>query len=48
VIARVTLPMLRPAILNCTLLIFALCLEILGIPLFLGAPTNIDFYASYL
>jgi iron(III) transport system permease protein len=48
VIARVTLPMLRPAILNCTLLIFALCLEILGIPLFLGAPSNIDFYASYL
>jgi iron(III) transport system permease protein len=48
VIARVTLPMLRPAILNCTMLIFALCLEILGIPLFLGAPANIDFYASYL
>src|SRR6185437_3484856 len=36
------------AILNCTVLIFALCLEILGIPLFLGAPSNIDFYASYL
>jgi iron(III) transport system permease protein len=48
VIALVTLPMLRPAILNCTLLIFALCLEILGIPLFLGAPSNIDFFASYL
>jgi iron(III) transport system permease protein len=48
VITRVTLPMLRPAILNCTLLIFALCLEILGIPLFLGTPSNIDFYASYL
>lgn len=48
VIGRVTLPMLRPAILNSTLLIFALCLEILGIPLFLGAPSNIDFYASYL
>ncbi len=48
VIARVTLPMLRPAVLNCTVLIFALSLEILGIPLFLGAPSNIDFYASYL
>jgi len=48
VITRVTLPMLRPAILNCTVLIFALCLEILGIPLFLGTPSNIDFYASYL
>src|SRR5260370_42169516 len=48
VIALVSLPMLRPAILNCTLLIVALCLEILGIPLFLGAPSNIDFYARYL
>ena len=48
VITRVTLPMLRPAVVNCTVLIFALCLEILGIPLFLGAPSNIDFYASYL
>src|SRR5580692_11913183 len=27
VITRVTLPMLRPAIVNCTVLIFALCLE---------------------
>jgi iron(III) transport system permease protein len=48
VITRVTLPMLRPAIVNSALLILALCLEILGIPLFLGAPSNIDFYASYL
>jgi iron(III) transport system permease protein len=48
VIGRITLPMLRPAILNCTVLIFSLCLEILGIPLFLGGPSNIDFYASYL
>jgi iron(III) transport system permease protein len=48
VIARVTVPMLRPAILNSAVLIFALCLEILGIPLFVGAPSNIDFYASYL
>jgi iron(III) transport system permease protein len=48
VIRRITLPMLRPAILNATVLIFALSLEVLGIPLFLGTPTNIDFYASYL
>lgn len=48
VIGRITLPMLRPAILNCAVLIFALCLEILGIPLFLGGPSNIDFYASFL
>src|SRR5260370_10561070 len=48
VITRVALPMLRPAILDCPLLIFALCLEILGIPLFLGTPSNIDFYPRYL
>jgi iron(III) transport system permease protein len=48
VVRRITIPMLRPAILNCGILIFALCLEILGIPLFLGGPSNIDFYASYL
>lgn len=48
VIGRITLPMLRPAILDCAVLIFALCLEILGLPLFVGAPANIDFYASYL
>src|SRR5260370_20270222 len=47
VITRVTLPMLRPAILNCTLLVFALCLEIPGIPLFLRTPSNNDFYSSY-
>jgi iron(III) transport system permease protein len=47
-IARVTVPMLRPAVLNSAVLIFALSLEILGIPLFVGAPSNIDFYASYL
>jgi iron(III) transport system permease protein len=48
VIGKITLPTLRPAILDCTVLIFALCLEILGLPLFVGAPANIDFYASYL
>jgi iron(III) transport system permease protein len=45
---RVTLPLLRPAILNSAILIFALLLETLGIPLFLGTPANINFYASYL
>jgi iron(III) transport system permease protein len=48
VIARITAPMLRPAIVNSAILIFALCLENLGLPLFVGAPSNIDFYASYL
>ena len=36
VIARVTVPLLRPAMLNSAVLIFALCLEILGLPLFVG------------
>jgi iron(III) transport system permease protein len=45
---RVTLPLLRPAILNSAILIFALLLETLGIPLFLGSSANINFYASYL
>jgi iron(III) transport system permease protein len=48
VIMRITLPMLRPTILNSALLIFALSLEVLGIPLFLGAQSNINFVASYL
>lgn len=48
VIRRVTLPMLRPAILNSAVLIFALSLEVLGLPLILGPPAHIDFYASYL
>src|SRR5260370_213518 len=48
VIRRITLPMLRPAILNSTVLKFALSVGGRGIPLFLGTPPNIDFYASYL
>jgi iron(III) transport system permease protein len=48
VLLRITVPMLRPAILNCAVLIFALGLEVLGIPLLLGSPSNIDMYGSYL
>jgi iron(III) transport system permease protein len=48
VVRRVTLPLLRPAILNSSLLIFALAIETLGIPLLLGARHNINFVASYL
>ena len=48
VLRRVTLPLLRPAILNSSLLIFALSIETLGIPLLLGTPHNINFVASYL
>src|SRR5260370_22754099 len=48
VLRRITVPMLRPAILNCAVLIFALGLEVLGIPLLIGGPSNIDMYRSYL
>jgi iron(III) transport system permease protein len=48
VLLRITLPMLRPAVLNCAVLVFALGLEVLGIPLLLGSPSNIDMYGSYL
>jgi iron(III) transport system permease protein len=48
VIRRVTLPLLRPAIVNSALLIFVLAFETLGIPLLIGSHNNIDFYASYL
>jgi len=48
VLRRITIPLLRPAILNSSVLVFALSLETLGIPLFLGTPANINLYASYL
>ena len=48
VIRRVTLPLLRPAIVNSGILVFALAFEALGIPLIIGQTANIDLYASYL
>jgi iron(III) transport system permease protein len=48
VIRRITLPLLRPAILNAAILVFALSFEALGIPLILGQSARIDLYASYL
>ena len=48
VLRHVTIPLLRPALIDSAMLIFALCLEILGIPLFLGRPEHISFIASYL
>jgi iron(III) transport system permease protein len=47
-LARITLPMLRPALLNSGLLVFTLSIEALGIPLVLGSPQGHDFIASYL
>jgi iron(III) transport system permease protein len=48
ILRTVTLPQLRTALLDSGILIFTLCLEVLGIPLFLGRPANISFIASYL
>jgi iron(III) transport system permease protein len=48
VLGRVTVPMLRPALLNSGLLVFTLAFESLGIPLVLGSPEGHDLLASYL
>jgi len=48
VLGRVTVPMLRPALLNSGLLVFTLSIESLGIPLVLGSPQGHDLIASYL
>jgi len=48
VLGRITVPMLRPALLNSGLLVFTLSLESLGIPLILGSPEGHDLLASYL
>jgi iron(III) transport system permease protein len=48
VLRRITVPMLRPALLSAAVLIFTISLEQLGIPIFLGATHNVNFIASYL
>ena len=48
VLRSVTVPMLRPAILNSATLIFTLAIASLGIPLLLGTANNIKFVSSYL
>jgi iron(III) transport system permease protein len=48
VLTRITIPMLRPALLNAGTLIFTLAIAALGIPLLLGTPRNINFVSSYL
>jgi iron(III) transport system permease protein len=48
VLRRVTIPMLRPALLNSATLIATLSIASLGIPLLLGAPRNIQFVSTYL
>jgi iron(III) transport system permease protein len=48
VLRSVTIPMLRPALLNSATLIFTLAIASLGIPLLLGTPRNIQFVSTYL
>src|SRR3954452_10500104 len=48
VLRSVTVPMLRPALLNASTLIFTLAIASLGIPLLLGTPHNIQFVSTYL
>jgi iron(III) transport system permease protein len=48
VLSRITVPMLRPALLSAAVLIFTISLEQLGIPIFLGAQHHVNFLASYL
>ncbi|MFE5708086.1 ABC transporter permease [Rhodococcus koreensis] len=44
----ITFPLLRPALLNSGLIVFALSLETLGVPLLLGSSANIDLMSTYL
>ncbi len=44
----VTVPLLRPAVLNSSMIVFALSLEVLGLPLILGSSSNIEFVSTYL
>lgn len=44
----VTMPLLRPAITNSTLLVFAVVFEVLGLPLILGFSKNITLVSTYL
>jgi iron(III) transport system permease protein len=48
VLATVTMPLLRPALLGSGLIVFALSLEVLGLPLILGSSRNIEFVSTYL
>lgn len=44
----VTVPLLRPAITNSTLLVFAVVFEVLGLPLILGFSKDITLVSTYL
>jgi len=44
----VSLPLLRPAVTNAALLVFALSMEVLGLPLILGYSSKINLISTYL
>ncbi|MGA5506998.1 ABC transporter permease [Streptomyces umbrinus] len=44
----VSLPLMRPAITNAALLVFALSMEVLGLPLILGFSSKINLISTYL
>ncbi|MFC5803081.1 ABC transporter permease [Streptomyces formicae] len=44
----VSLPLLRPAVTNAALLVFALSMEVLGLPLILGFSSRISLISTYL
>lgn len=47
-LVTVTVPLLRPAVLNSSMIVFALSLEVLGLPLILGSSSNTEFISTYL
>ncbi|MFG2088411.1 MULTISPECIES: ABC transporter permease [unclassified Spirillospora] len=47
-LVSVSVPLLRPAVINSAILIFALLMEVLGLPLVLGFSKNIDTVSTYL
>ena len=44
----VSVPLLRPAVINAALLVFALSMEVLGLPLILGFSSKISLISTYL
>ncbi len=48
VLWRITLPLMRPAIIYATIMNFVISLEILSIPLVFGGPAQIEVFTTYL
>lgn len=48
VIRKITIPLMRPAIIYAAMLNFIGCLEMLSVPLILGTPVGMDFFTTFL